>query len=763
MNKFRFTQGGLGRKVVFLLMLAALMAMLVSTVSAGTIQKSPYDTYTYWSAPGNSFPASSTPMYEYESTITGESLGMDKLTGPTDVFVDNNGYVYVMDSILGRVVVMNPDHTLKAVLGASYMLPDSVGTPSVSDTDWDGVYDTIPDGSKQVIVKDAAGNVLDFSNAEGVYVDAKGLIYIADTTHNRVIITDMKGNAKILKAPSADIVPDNFIFDPIRVVVDSEGFTYVVCKSSYYGAVLYNPDGTFSSFYGANSVETSIFDIFSRIYDMIFVTDEMKANAEKTLPYIFSDIAIDEDDFIYTATPPKDTNTMNTGQLKKLSPGGTNVLKNKTTTEVKSAESTNFSDAKPSKFVADGEWFKWRYPRIVSVDVDEYGYMYGLCQTYGHIFIYDQSCNMLSAFGGGVAGGKQDGVFSNPNSIHVVDGKDGERGRIYVVDKDNNNVTIFKETEYGALVKKAQTLTNDGSYVESKEYWNKVLKMDRNQQLAYRGLARAALIEEDYDLALKYAELGYDQDTYASAFSYVRGDYLTENFVWIFGLAIVLVGGVIAFLIYSNKKEKKLVKNPKLATMVQCVFHPFEGAKQIRYYDNGSIKIANILLVLFFVTSVINDVYTGFMYNMLDKSTYDATFTIIRTVGIVLLWTVVNWGLTTLFQGKGNMKHIYMVTCYALLPQIVNNILTTVLSNVLTLEEELIITAISTICLALTAITLCVGTMTIHEFGFFKFIVMTLVIVFGMLVSVFVIVMVLILIQQMFTFFGTIYKEVSYR
>lgn len=774
MNKFR-SQSGLGRKVVFLLMLTLLMSLLMGTVSASTIQKSAYDTYTYWSGPGRRVPVSSTPMYEFEKTIVGEELGMNSFSGPTDVYVDNEGYIYIMDSVLGRVIILNPDYTLKNVMGASYF--DEKGNPSYmldfkyEEDGFTPVFDEngemileekFSEGSKQILVKDKNGNTLDFAGAEGVYVDNDGLIYIADTAHKQVIITDKEGNAEILKAPSEDIVPANFIFDPIRVVVDSEGYIFVVCKSSYYGAVLYNPDRTFASFYGANSVQTTILDVFSRLYEMIFVTDEQKMNEEKTLPYVFSDIAIDEDDFIYTATPPKDQVTINNGQLKKLSPGGTNVLKNKTGLEVTTAESTNFSDARWANYLSNSS-VRGRPSRIVSMDVDEYGYMYGLCQAFGHIFIYDQACNLLSVFGGGVGGGKQDGTFYMPTSIHVVDGKDGEKGKIYVIDQANNNLTVFKETEYGQLVKKAQSYTNAGSYVESKPLWEKVLKMDRNQQLAYRGLARVAIIEEDYETALEYAEKGFDQDTYASAFVYVRNDYLTENFVWIVGLAVLLVGGVLAYFIYLKKKEKKLITNTKLATLFQCVVHPFEGAKQVRYYDNGSFKLANLMLVLYFITSIINDMYTGFMYQFLDKSTYDATFTIIRTVGIVVLWTVVNWALTTLFQGKGKMSQIYMVTCYALLPQIANNIIITILSNVLAPEEQLVMTAISFVFTALTLIMICVGTMTVHEFGFFKFLIMSVVIIFGMLICVFVIVMVLILFQQMFTFIGTLFNEINYR
>ena len=109
------------------------------------------------------------------------------------------------------------------------------------------------------------------------------------------------------------------------------------------------------------------------------------------------------------------------------------------------------------------------------------------------------------------------------------------------------------------------------------------------------------------------------------------------------------------------------------------------------------------------------------------------------------------------------MKQVYIVTCYALIPTIVSNILLTALSHVFTPEEALLLTAISTVCTALTAIMLCVGNMTVHEFGFFKFIVMTIITVLAMLVVVFCVLMIFVLVQQLTGFIGTLYKEVSYR
>jgi len=727
MNKNPLLKGGLYRKAILLVLIVGIvMSIFMLPASADAISQDPYDTYTYWTAPGGKKDVSSAPMYEYAKTITGADIGTTAFSEPSDVFIDNKGLIYLSDKNNGRVIVINPDYTLNTILEKLQ-------------------YN---------------GEELDMTGLSSVFVTEKGDIYIADTENGRVIITDLKGTiSNILYLPDDDVIPKDFIYKPEKIAVDSKGYTYILSNGSYYGAVLYNDKLDFSGFYGANSVSGSILDIFSRIYELYIMSDEQLANKEKVLPYCFTDIAIDGTDFIYTATSPSSENVTNTGQLKKLSPGGTNVLKNKTTTTVTSAESFNFADGLGMKYPNLQGSYSWRTSYIISMDVDSYGYMYGLCSEYGHVFIYDQECNQLTVFGGGLRAGTQKGTFANPVNIQV----DDKTNDVFVVDKQLNSLTIFKETEYGALVKKAQALTNAGDYAEAEKIWNEVLTHDRNSQLAYRGLSRAALVNEKYDVTLEYAELGFDQDTYASAFTFVRNDYLTENFVWIFGLAIVLIAGVIVFFVYLKKKEKKLIKNPEVANMFNCMVHPFEGAQQIRYYNKGSAKLATIVLVIYFIATVCSEIYTGFMYSMIDKSNYSAAFSLIRTFGIVLLWTVVNWGLTTLFQGKGNMKQVYIVTCYALIPQIIGSVLNTILSNVLVPEEALIMTAVSTICLALTGIMLCVGTMTIHEFGFFKFLVMTLVIILGMLVCVFVIMMIFVLIQQLFTFIGTIYKEVSYR
>jgi len=468
---------------------------------------------------------------------------------------------------------------------------------------------------------------------------------------------------------------------------------------------------------------------------------------------------MDDENFVYTATGAVSTWVSKTGQLRKLSPGGTNVLKNKVNGEISSSDSFNFSDGASVRFADKDRLFRYRVTDLRSLDVDEYGYMYGLCRVYGHIFIYDQECNLLGAFGGGTSEGYQKGTFVSPQSIRY----DKTTKDVLMVDKLAGNVTIYKETEFGALLKEAQQLTFAGAYSEAKPYWEKVISQDRNCQLAYVGLAKAYYIEGDYEKAMEFAKNGFDQETYANAFTFVRNDWLSNNFVIIFAIALVLVAGLIAVLVISRKKKIVLIKHEPTRVMFGTLLHPFESFKAIKYQKKGSVLIACIVLLLYFISTLVMDMYSGFMHVLFNKSTYNVIYTFIMTVGLITLFAIANWGMATLFEGKGTFKEVLITACYAMIPQVINNVFFTIFSNVFTPEEGLILTVVNVICTALTIIILCVGMMEIHEFGMLKFVGIMIITVLAMAVVVFVVFMVGILIAQMVNFVETIIQELKYR
>ena len=119
--KKSFAKSSLRLFVSLLLVLLTLVPVCGITASAQSLNDPAYDNYIYWSAPGATRPTTATPMYELERTVTGATLGTGPISEPSDVYVDAAGLIYLVDAANGRVLVMNPDYTLKTeIKGLSY-------------------------------------------------------------------------------------------------------------------------------------------------------------------------------------------------------------------------------------------------------------------------------------------------------------------------------------------------------------------------------------------------------------------------------------------------------------------------------------------------------------------------------------------------------------------------------------------------------------------------------------------------------------------
>ena len=58
--------------------------------------------------------------------------------------------------------------------------------------------------------------------------------------------------------------------------MDSHGYLYVLSDGSYYGALLYAPDKTFTGFYGANDVTSNIATAIKTVFERMFTNNVKK-------------------------------------------------------------------------------------------------------------------------------------------------------------------------------------------------------------------------------------------------------------------------------------------------------------------------------------------------------------------------------------------------------------------------------------------------------------------------------------------------------
>ena len=701
--------------IVFILCFTA----SISAAAAAT------DTYTHVDVSGNQTELRlSREAYNAVKHITASSVGLqEKLEGMTDIYCSGDGTVFILCGEKSRLVLLNPDYTLKS----------------------------------EITVTDNTGAALDFTGAQGVYCDDQNHIYIADTTNARILVTDIDGLLiSIIKKPQSDIIPNDFTYQPVHVAKDSKGYTYILSLGCYYGSLLYDPSGEFMGFYGSNTVATSALDTLSYLWDKVTSNDTKKAASLKTLPYSFVDFDFDPDGYMVTCTSNTKTDQNGKGQISKISPNGSNILyKQNLKNGSVSSSAVNFLENK--LVLQEDNTGTYRAQNIVSISVDEAGYIFALDKTNGYIYVYDSECNLMNVFGGGMESGQQLGVFQNPISLTL------HGSSVLVADYQDCSVTVFDITEYGSLLFNAQSLYSKGDYDESKTQWEQVLSLDRGNQLAYRGLAMVFYNEGDYKTALEYADSALDYTVYDLAWQAIISDFMSTHFIWILCFVLLVIAGIVFSVVHTRKHKIKVIRNKKVRTLLATTFHPFRSFEDIKYYNGGSVLYAVILTALLYLVFVLKETAFGFLYTETSVHNYNAVYTVGKTVGLVLLWSVFNWLVCSMFSGKGTLKEVFIGTTYSLLPLIIFTVLRVILTNFLPLSGAGLINGLGTAVWLFTFFILCISMMIIHEYDFFKFLLTSIVTIIFMIFGVFVLFMCALLLKQCGSFVYSIYKEISYR
>ena len=452
--------------VKFIIALLIILTASSIPVFASTSTDNATSSYTYWLGYNEKTFAYCKQMYEVETVLTGENFGYKDFNKPSDIFCSKDNKIYIVESGSSRLTILDKDFELVSSITAFV---------------------------------DSNGEEYDFPGSEGIFVTSNGEIYIADKKNKRILIGKEDGSLISERTlPESPLIPSDFIYQPTKVVVDDNGFMYVLSTGSTYGALLFTPSGDFQGFYGANTVKVGISSALKTVWQDFFATDEQLQGQLQKVPFQFTDICLDNKNFIYTVTGMTNLeDDMQSGQIRCLNPKGKTILTIKETEKYSSTDSFNFGDIEvASNTLGTG----YRFQNFVSVDVDSEGYMYALDQTYGRIYVYDSECNLLNAFGGGAGEGNQYGTFEFANSIAI------SNERVFVADNVKNSITVFRINDYGKLLKKADNLYINGEYLQAKEYWESVNKEDPNCQLSYHGIAKACLIEKDYVKALYYAK-----------------------------------------------------------------------------------------------------------------------------------------------------------------------------------------------------------------------------------------------------------------
>ncbi|MGO4539501.1 hypothetical protein [Paenibacillus sp. 2TAB19] len=315
---------------------ALAVAMLLTALPpVQSFAATPYDGYTINNLRQD---VHSINGYVYERSIDGYELSSGPFVAPEDVFLGDDGTVYVVDTGNSRIVHLDKDNNVIKIVG---------------DPEGDGML----------------------NEPKGVFVKPDGTIFVADTKNQRIAIYDKEG--KFMKAygkPDNPLLGATFSYSPSKLLVDKRNYMFVVSDGNTQGLIQIDPNGKFKGFYGANHIGFS----WKRLIDNLIATDEQKAKLAVVKPLEFSNAVQDAEGFIYTSTLGTETN-----QLKRLSPVGVDTL------NIGERRYGGRFDAGP-----------FSVPSFLDIAVDKDGVMTALDLQSSKVYQYDKLGNLLFVFGG---------------------------------------------------------------------------------------------------------------------------------------------------------------------------------------------------------------------------------------------------------------------------------------------------------------------------------------------------------------------------
>lgn len=620
------------------------------------------------------------------------------LSEPSDMVIDENNIAYIVDTGNQRIVVydLNTEKVVKEMKKGTINSDEFTG----------------------------------FETPKGIFRTNEGELYIADSGAKTVFrFTKDFEFVRRYDKPTAPIFADTN-YEPSKVAVDSGNNLYIVSEGVYAGIIQLANTGEFLGYFTSNKSVLTPQQMFLKL----IYTKEQQKKSEilNTLPSTFSNVYVDRQGTAYSTCMGKGNDL-----LKKHSTNGTNM----------------FGDVKTPSALTD-------------VTTDENGIIYA-CDSHGYVWVYTSQGEVIFEFGEQAEDTDISGLYSSLMTI-AVDNK----GNIWTADSEKGILQSFNPTEYATTIYRALDEYENGDYDDALTDWNYVLRLNQMSVLAHNGVAKAYYNDEEYDKAMEHFEIAGNRDGYSNAFWEVRNKAIQKGLgtFLIIVIVLILLKVVISFVDRDKKIRKakralgkKLKNTPVIGEIgyaFKCAKHPIDRYYDIRVHKNGSMIAATIIYIVFFGVYMLYQTQKGFIYQYTKVEDMDMGAVVVGFFAILILFIVCNFLVTSITDGDGTLKQVYMIPAYGVMPAMISMLVTIGMSYVLTYNESFILTTIMAIGVCWSIATIFEGLATVHDYDFKHTVLSLIRTVVFMLIAAIVVLVVIIMWEQLKDFLLTVGKEI---
>ena len=192
------------------------------------------------------------------------------------------------------------------------------------------------------------------------------------------------------------------------------------------------------------------------------------------------------------------------------------------------------------------------------------------------------------------------------------------------------------------------------------------------------------------------------------------------------------------------------------------MLHPFDGFWDLKHEHRGSVRAAVFFIAWAVIAFTYQSVGQAYLFNP-NGGTTSFFMQIISVLVPLMLWVTANWCLTTLFEGEGSFKDVFIATGYALAPLPWFIIPATICTHFASSNEASLISLAVTIGWVWAGALIFCGVMITHDYSLGKNILTCLGTIVGMAFIMFVAILFSTLIMRIIGFVSSIVSEISYR